>query len=96
MSAIIRVVDLRRDYRMGGEDVHALRGVSFDVASGEYVAVVGPSGCGKSTLLNLIGAVDRPSGGEVIVADRAIATYSPGSTARVTPRSACTTPPLIR
>ena len=72
-GAMIRVLDLRRDYRMGGEDVHALRGVSFDVAAGEYVAVVGPSGCGKSTLLNLLGAVDRPSGGGVEVAGRAIA-----------------------
>ena len=69
-GAMIRVLDLRRDYRMGGEDVHALRGVSFDVAAGEYVAVVGPSGCGKSTLLNLLGAVDRPSGGEVAIAGR--------------------------
>jgi putative ABC transport system ATP-binding protein len=58
---------------MGGEDVHALRGVSFAVEAGEYVAVVGPSGCGKSTLLNLLGAVDRPSGGEVVVAGRPVA-----------------------
>ena len=71
-GAMIEVRDLRRDYRMGGEDVHALRGLSFDVAPGEYVAVVGPSGCGKSTLLNLVGAVDRPSGGEVRVAGRAV------------------------
>jgi putative ABC transport system ATP-binding protein len=60
---IIEARDVRRDYRMGGEDVHALRGVTFGVAAGEYVAVVGPSGCGKSTLLNLLGAVDRPSVG---------------------------------
>jgi putative ABC transport system ATP-binding protein len=74
IGTMIEVRDLRRDYRMGGEDVHALRGVSFRVAPGEYVAVVGPSGCGKSTLLNLLGAVDRPSGGEVVVAGRPIAT----------------------
>ncbi len=71
-SAMLEVRGLRRDYHMGGEDVHALRGVSFDVTAGEYVAVVGPSGCGKSTLLNLLGAVDRPTAGEVLVAGRSI------------------------
>jgi putative ABC transport system ATP-binding protein len=69
-APMIAARDVRRDYRMGGEDVHALRGVTLDVAAGDYVAVVGPSGCGKSTLLNLLGAVDRPSGGEVAIAGR--------------------------
>jgi putative ABC transport system ATP-binding protein len=55
---------------MEGEAVHALRGVTLDVQRGEYVAVVGPSGCGKSTLLNLIGAIDRPSGGTIEVDGR--------------------------
>jgi putative ABC transport system ATP-binding protein len=57
--------DLRREYHMGGELVHAVRGVSLDVDDGDYLAVVGPSGCGKSTLLNLLGGIDRPSGGSV-------------------------------
>ena len=65
---LIRVAGVERDYRMGEETVHALRGVSFDVAAGEWLAVVGPSGCGKSTLLNLLGAVDRPSRGTVRIA----------------------------
>src|SRR5689334_2437333 len=50
---------------MGGEWVHAVRGVSLDVDDGDYLAVVGPSGCGKSTLLNLLGGIDRPSSGSV-------------------------------
>jgi putative ABC transport system ATP-binding protein len=62
--------DLARDYPMGGEPVHALRGVSFDVARGDYVAIVGPSGCGKSTLLNLLGVIDRPSRGTVRIDER--------------------------
>lgn len=69
---LLRVADLRRSYHLEGEEVHAVRGISFDVHQGEYVAVVGPSGCGKSTLLNLVGAIDRPTGGVVMVRGRPI------------------------
>jgi putative ABC transport system ATP-binding protein len=64
-AEVLALRDVAREFRMGDETVHALRGVSFDVAAGEWVAVVGPSGCGKSTLLNLLGAVDRPTRGTV-------------------------------
>ena len=59
--------DLKREYHMGAELVRAVRGVSLDVAGGDYVAIVGPSGCGKSTLLNLIGGIDRPDEGAVTI-----------------------------
>ncbi len=59
--------ELRREYRMGGDLVHAVNGVSLEVDAGDYVAIVGPSGCGKSTLLNLIGGIDRPSAGTVTI-----------------------------
>lgn len=68
----ISVRDLRRDYRMGDDVVHAVRGVTFDVARGEYVAIVGPSGCGKSTLLNLLSAIDAPTGGSVAIDGREV------------------------
>lgn len=64
---VVRLADVRRDYHMGGEDVHAVRGVSLEIAAGQYVAIVGPSGCGKSTLLHLIGVVDQPTTGTVTV-----------------------------
>ena len=65
MTVLVVARDLTRNYHMGGELVHAVRGVSLDVDDGDYLAVVGPSGCGKSTLLNLLGGIDRPSGGSV-------------------------------
>jgi len=64
---VVSARDLARDYDFGAERVHALRGVSFDIAEGDYVAIVGPSGCGKSTLLNLIGAIDKPTRGTVSI-----------------------------
>ena len=64
--------DVRRDYTVGAERVHALQGVSLDVEEGDYVAIVGPSGCGKSTLLNLIGVIDQPTSGTVTIADKRV------------------------
>jgi putative ABC transport system ATP-binding protein len=57
--------DLRKDYPMAGEQVHAVKGVSLAIERGEYVAIAGPSGCGKSTLLHLLGGIDAPSEGWV-------------------------------
>jgi len=65
VTLLVVARDLSRNYHMGDELVHAVRGVSLDVDDGDYLAVVGPSGCGKSTLLNLLGGIDRPSGGSV-------------------------------
>ena len=66
-SPVVQTRDLTRDYAFGRERVHALRGVTFDIADGDYAAIVGPSGCGKSTLLNLLGAIDHPTSGSVII-----------------------------
>ncbi len=64
MSVLVGT-DLTRTYRLAEQEVHALRGVSFAIQPGEYVAVVGPSGCGKSTLLQLMGGIDTPTSGSV-------------------------------
>jgi len=66
-GALIRAEDLWRTYAMGAEEIHALRGVSFTIQKGEYVAVMGPSGSGKSTLMNLIGCLDTPSRGSYVL-----------------------------
>ena len=63
-----RVEDIFRTYFLKGETVHALRGVSFDVLKGEYIAIMGPSGSGKSTLLNVLGCLDRPTSGRYLLA----------------------------
>ncbi len=74
MTRLLGARNLRRDYRLGkgGEVVHAVRGVSLEVDSGDYLAIVGPSGSGKSSLLNLLGAIDTPDGGELSIAGRRI------------------------
>jgi putative ABC transport system ATP-binding protein len=66
-SAAVRAENLHKSFVLGANAVGALRGVDFNVAKGEFVAVMGPSGCGKTTLLNLVGGIDVPSRGSVWV-----------------------------
>jgi putative ABC transport system ATP-binding protein len=80
---VIRTVGLTRDYPMGGETVHALRGVDLVIAPNEFVAIMGPSGSGKSTLMNLIGCLDTPTAGEYWLAGTEVSKMSDDELARV-------------
>jgi putative ABC transport system ATP-binding protein len=66
-ASLIRARDLDKTYRRGGEEIHVLQGLNLDVSAGEFVAFMGPSGSGKTTLLNLLGGLDLPTSGSVIV-----------------------------
>lgn len=79
----IEAVDLKKRYGNGPESTYALRGVNFEVGQGEYVSISGPSGSGKSTLLNMIGALDRPSSGQVRLDGTDISKLSSNELARI-------------
>ena len=66
-KAIIDIRDMKRNFLMGNETVHALKGIDLTIREGEFVTIMGPSGSGKSTLLNILGCLDRPSSGDYIL-----------------------------
>ncbi|MCQ2076576.1 MAG: ABC transporter ATP-binding protein [Bacteroidaceae bacterium] len=82
-KVIIELQDVRRDFQVGSEIVHALRGVSFKIYEGEFVTIMGTSGSGKSTLLNQLGCLDTPTSGEYILDGTPVRTMSKNQRARL-------------
>jgi putative ABC transport system ATP-binding protein len=80
---LISIRDLYRLYQVGTEEVHALDGVSLDIAANEYLAIMGPSGSGKSTLMNILGCLDTPTKGSYRFKDREIAALPDDELARI-------------
>jgi putative ABC transport system ATP-binding protein len=70
LPPVFALADVTKIYRMGEVDVHALRGISMTIASGEFIVLLGPSGSGKSTLLNIVGGLDTPTAGRVHYRER--------------------------
>jgi putative ABC transport system ATP-binding protein len=74
VAPVFRIANLTKTYKMGEVSVHALRGITLDVYAGEFLVLLGPSGSGKSTLLNIIGGLDRPTGGTAFYCDHDLTT----------------------
>lgn len=83
MKWAAKIEDLCKDYVLKSETVHALRGVSFEVPIGDYVAIMGPSGSGKSTLLNMLGCLDRPTGGGLFLGEDNVAVLDDDSLSNI-------------
>lgn len=83
MPALIQVVNITKEYRMGKVIVPALRGVSLTIEPGEFVAIMGPSGSGKSTFMNLIGCLDRPTSGEYYLNGELVSSFSDSRLAEI-------------
>lgn len=83
MANIIKIRNIIRDFELGQEIVHVLKGIDLDIEKGEYVAIMGPSGSGKSTLMNLIGCLDTPTGGSYILNGKDVSQMSDDELAEV-------------
>jgi len=73
---VLKIVDLKKDYQVADESVHALKGISVNFRKSEFVSILGPSGCGKTTLLNIIGGLDKYTSGDLMIAGKSTKTYT--------------------
>ena len=83
MSSLIDITNITRDFPLGNEIVHVLKGIDLQIDKGEYVAIMGPSGSGKSTLMNLLGCLDTPTSGTYILNTRDVSSMSDDELAEV-------------
>ncbi len=82
-TKLLELKDVWKTYHLGETDLHVLRGISLHIKEGEFVAIIGPSGSGKSTLMNMIGLLDIPSKGHVVISGKDIATLSESELAKL-------------
>ena len=82
-NMVVALRDIRKLYHLGGEDIAAVDGVSLDIASGDFVAIMGASGSGKSTLLNILGCLDQPTSGSYMLESEDVARFDKNRLARV-------------
>jgi putative ABC transport system ATP-binding protein len=82
-NGLISIINLRKTYQLGEEEVRALDGITFDIDRNEFVAIMGPSGSGKSTLLNLLGCLDTPSEGEYYLKGKLVSAMSENELAQI-------------
>jgi len=82
-EVVLQTTNLKREYRIGREPVHALDAVNIEIHQGEFVAIMGPSGSGKSTLLNLLGGLDQPTSGKVILDGHDLSEYNEEGLAKI-------------
>jgi putative ABC transport system ATP-binding protein len=80
---IISIKDIRKTYKVGTQEVHALKGVDISICKNEYVAIMGPSGSGKSTMMNILGCLDSPTGGTYILNGTDVSVMDDGALAEV-------------
>lgn len=82
-QAVISIRGITKDYQMGEETLHVLKGINLDIQRGEFVSIMGPSGSGKSTLMNILGALDQPTSGEYFLDGKDISRLSPRALAQI-------------
>ena len=78
LAAVIETLNLKKTYMLDSLPIHALRGIDLRVEKGDFISILGPSGCGKSTLLNMLGALDKPTEGKVIIEGTDISSFNSG------------------
>src|SRR5258706_4501025 len=83
MSSVINLQNVSKTYTMGDSTFYALKDISFEIAQGEFVAIIGPSGSGKSTLMHLIGLLDRPSQGKIFLNGKDVSTLNEKQAAKL-------------